>query len=178
MVDEALQRLEKRGGKPLAVILEETDQLEDDRARLAAVLLHREEAREGREIAWHRVGLRNKALSPEAAEWLRQFQPEVVVGFPGGMYYRLCAAGFRIPEDCGFCGIPMPEVMAQDATGATTASGMWTSGREFQTEALELSEQLLRLGLRGRPAHPLVRVVTAYWQEGPSLGSWGVAPQS
>ncbi len=178
MMDEALQQLEKRGVKRLAVILEKTEQLEDKRARLAAVLLHREEARAGREIAWYRVGQRNEALSPEAAEWPRQVQPEVVVGFPGGMFYRVWAAGFRFPEDFGFCGVPTPEVMAQDATGATTASGPWTFGREFPIEALEWSEQLLRLGLRGHPAHPLLRVVTAYWQEGQNLGSWGVAPPS
>lgn len=165
---EALERVKAAGYRRIAVLLKATDQRADDRARLGAVLLFREELPEGVTVA-HRMlswgPAESEQLSLTDCAWLSAWAPDVVVSFPGGLYYGLLESGFVIPRDFAFCGVPVPlEMGRQDQI-----AGMETRGREFCAAALELMDQQLRLGLRGLPTHPLVRVITLNWSDGASL---------
>lgn len=162
MMDELLHQVLSAGYRRVAVLLGETDQLQDNRARLGATLVAREDAKpEGVELEIRRFPLPAAACSRELVGWLKKYRPEAVVAFPGGYYFRLQEAGFAMPGHFAFFGVPVSQRMVD--TGYPLA-GMRIQDREYQREALGLMEQLLKLRLRGRPAQPLVRLVQAEWR--------------
>lgn len=163
MMDETLRKVITKGHRKIAVLLGENDQTEDWRARLGAVLLAREEIVDGVQLTWHRCRLPLKELPAAATRWLRSEQPEALITFPGGTYWALREAGFQMPEDFTFYGVPLNSSFPDHLY--PPPAGMWVKDSDYQTAAVELMDQLLRLRLHGIPEHLLVRVIEGEWRE-------------
>ncbi len=96
--------------------------------------------------------------------WCKKTQPEVVVGFSEGNYWKLRDAGLAIPQDIGFACLHLdtPE-------GSKGLSGVYQNRQEIARQTILQLDQLIRNRERGLPALPLHILVPSQWVEGQSL---------
>lgn len=166
MMQETLERTLAAGYRRIAVVMDRTDQQGDDNARLGAVLLCRERLPPGAKLEWRHEDLNDKNRFDGILNWLRAHRPDAIVGFPGGVYWQLRMSGFAFPRDGGFAGVVVPEGITP---GEDLVAGVRTDHAEYNATAIQMMDQLLRLGLRGLPEHPLVRVLPLQWRDGATL---------
>ena len=99
-------------------------------------------------------------------KWVLKHKPEVVLGFSMRHYFALERAGFRIPQDIGFVsphgGIGPEEIPRQ-------ISCLCQRPTLIAEAAVNLVDQMIRHGERGRTENPLTISVQPVWVAGDTL---------
>lgn len=164
---EALKRVAAGGYKRIGVLLlRGTASEEDDHARLGAVKSyadwHPETVKAVGQFEWPS---RQGELPAAARDWLWDFRPDAVIGFTAGWWrYRLEAAGFRIPEDFAFFGLPVAPEETAGSGRALPGVVRDLVGQSFPA-ALQMLHGELAAGRRGIPEQAYEYLLPVLWQE-------------
>ncbi len=140
-----------------------THPLEDDFCRHAAILAcQQKEGLTGRRA----IPPFTRLLSDLTAflAWVKKYSPDVVIGFNLSHYQTLVEAGYRIPDDIGYASLHV--------NSSEMPHQLWSLDQQYNTIgecAVNLLDQLIRSGERGRPAVPLDILVEPSLVEGASL---------
>lgn len=98
-------------------------------------------------------------------DWIREWNPDVVIGFHVGLFYRLRRLGLSIPEEIGFALLRgSPDAFRQHHLG-----GLDVRKEEISRVGVEWVDRLIRTGEKGRPSCPLSIHVPAAFTDGPTL---------
>ena len=98
--------------------------------------------------------------------WVKNHQPDVVIGFHEGLYFLLQDAGFKIPRDIGFASLHklIPDNYPRIA-------GVCENEDLVAISAVNLLDQMIRHGERGIPPSPINIMVEGTWNPGKTLRS-------
>jgi LacI family transcriptional regulator len=107
------------------------------------------------------VGRMGVPTAPLAA-WVREYRPEVILGFSGFVLPALTSLGLRVPEDIAFA-----DVLLQDDSGRL--AGMRQNCRRVGEIAMETLAHHLAHNLTGLPEVPVAAMVEGTWCDGTSL---------
>jgi LacI family transcriptional regulator len=92
--------------------------------------------------------------------WLQQHEPEVVVGFHGGILHLMEEMGYRVPEEKGFVSLHA------DSRGPTPrCAGIDGDNDILEVRTLELLDMQIRNNIRGPQDRPTQVVIPARWVE-------------
>jgi LacI family transcriptional regulator len=97
--------------------------------------------------------------------WLRQYRPEVVIGFNDSVYWWLLDAGCRVPDEVAFISL----MLEQNAEAERSLTGMRSDLALIGRIALEQLDILLRTNQVGLPARPLIVQAPGTWCPGGTL---------
>jgi len=151
----AWRYLEEAGCRRIAALLHRHDPIaEDDIGRESAVLFELDQRPRRRRIPLKRV---NHARQPELAEWVRRWEADGVIAFPGAIGSVLRKAGIRIPH----------EVRIVSLHGSTPEAFPYVdcdAGFLYE-EALKTLIARVRSGQRGIPEHPREILLEGIWRE-------------
>lgn len=101
----------------------------------------------------------------EFQAWLRQYRPEVVIGFNNAVYWWLQEANYRVPEDIGYISLMLEHACKPNEP----ISGMDPDLDSIGRIALEQLDILLRTHQVGIPEPPVLVQVPGTWREGATL---------
>ena len=163
----ALERIAAAGYQRIGVMmLSHSASEEDDFARLGAVRAFQFLRPTGVEVVdLFREETSITKLSLDAKIWLEKTKPDVVLGFPVTWRIWMEAAGYRIPSQFAFAGVPV--VFAEESMSGVATSGALDDfiGLTFPA-ALNMLGEEIALGRRGLPSQPHEHVLPVIWQEG------------
>ena len=94
-------------------------------------------------------------------DWMREWKPEVVLGFNGFFYWILRDAGWPAPKKVTFYDLWITEPPILN-------SGLFLSHAELGRRTVELLDALIRGGERGIPDHPATLSINLAWRDGPA----------
>lgn len=97
--------------------------------------------------------------------WVREYRPEVVIGFSRRDYYVLRDAGFAMTRELGFVALSLDGAKKPEEQ----ISGMFQQGEEIARECILLLDQLVRHKRQGMSERPLEILVPSRWFEGDTL---------
>ena len=147
-----------------AAICRHEPELDDDFARHAAVLACLAEFHTRAEFL---PPLRTPFQDDAAfKKWVLKHKPEVVLGFSMRHYFALEQAGFRIPQDIGFVS---PHGEYGRGENARQISCLCQRPELIAEAAVNLMDQMIRHGERGRTENPLTIAVQPVWVAGDTL---------
>ncbi|GAB4253953.1 MAG: hypothetical protein OHK005_21000 [Candidatus Methylacidiphilales bacterium] len=161
-----MREVAARGYRRLALILGTSTVPEDDEARLGAALGWKAlRYPQGLDLEWRtlpRDPNQWKGVWKGMERWLREFRPEVVVGFPDELYWQLVRVGWKIPQDVGYASIARSDSMENVA-------GCSINQREVVIKAVEWLDHLIKVGHGGMVQTPQEMVIEPTWCDGPTL---------
>ena len=99
-------------------------------------------------------------------DWLRQHQPEVVIGFNDTVHWWLLEAGRQVPEDTAFISL---DTEVKPRAGGLALAGMHPDYAFIGRTALGQLDILLRTHQQGIPERPLTVHVPPVWIRGNTL---------
>lgn len=173
-VHQVWERMTRLGYRRIgAALLRHSPMIEDDFSRFAAALACRSLSAlaEGQPIP----PLRTPLDTPSGiVEWAKEHRPDAVIAFHIGLYFELLAAGYKIPQDIGFA------CLHQDAVAPGTLrdgvlAGITQDYPLIGRSAVNLLDQMIRHGERGRPEKPITIMVHSEWVDGESLPPKGAS---
>ncbi len=134
--------------------------------RRAAVALLREELAGRAEVLPSYEGPIGRQGRRDMASWVRQQNPDCVVGLNDSVFWGLWEAGMKAPHDLGYCSIlgsrDKPDVLPQ-------CTGFLPHFDEMAALAVNWLDQLLRHHETGYPERPQTLRVEPEWKEGDTL---------
>jgi len=108
----------------------------------------------------------NLGESTELAAWARRVDPDIIIGSPSHVYWRLREGGFEMPGHCAFVALQKPD---QDGRIA----GMRNNFDRQCLVAMDWIELKLRRRHLGSSALPQAVSIQAEWQSVASLPEAG-----
>lgn len=96
--------------------------------------------------------------------WVKQHQPDAVLGFHEGLYFDLKDAGYKIPRDLGFASLHKNPKNIDPKI-----SGIYDNPYFVAISAVNLLDQMIRHGERGLPSVPVNIMVEGTWTPGKTL---------
>jgi LacI family transcriptional regulator len=95
-------------------------------------------------------------------EWFLANRPDVIVGSDVRIITWLRGAGFDVPGDCGFANLSV-------GTAITNMAGANQNSRMIGASAVDMIVGQLHRNERGIPAHPKLTLISASWEDGPTV---------
>lgn len=137
----------------------------DDEARLAAVeFCQARFLKNADRVPTYTEGFSTPDVDAFGA-WAGRWKPEAVIGFHAGFGYRLRQLGYRIPEEIGYAVLEGgPNTLERHGFACLD-----TNRTDQGSTAIELLDNEIRHGRRGRPERPRRICVFGPFLEGPSL---------
>lgn len=118
--------------------------------------------------------LRFSRGEPEAvAQWVRQYEPDAVIGLEPSVHAYLAASGEATRPAPAFVCL----MIEREPSEGVTVSGFRHEPDLLGRTALEFLEILLRTNKVGLPARQFVTLVDMAWQEGETLPARSVTPE-
>ncbi len=103
-------------------------------------------------------------------DWVKQYRPEVVIGFNSWILWNLLEAGIRVPEDVGFVALTTNlGDEPGEKSSATQIAGMKETGGEHMKAAIELLDQQIRQHHYGLDPKARSLLIHSEWIEGDTL---------
>lgn len=168
-----LQKVKARGAKRVAVFLVDSGSATDDDARLAASLLaqHQWQAHGVRlEFLQRAPGQDAAPLASHEMAWLRRTGADTIVAITWATIKPLLQTGWSFPRDARFAAVYGPILSVYETMPELPRiSGCDTLPTEIYRRGLRHLTQLIAMGERGFPNHPLEDVVEPVWIEGETL---------
>jgi DNA-binding LacI/PurR family transcriptional regulator len=167
-VHQAWERLWRLGYRRIgAAILRHEPMVEDDFSRYAAALACQalSVGAEGPPIPPLRTPL---GAPSDIAAWAKEHKPDGVIGFHIGQFFDLRDAGLPMGTDIGFACL---HTAPPDANGVHDGeiAGIVQDFTLLGRSAVNLLDQMIRHGERGRPEKPITIMVHSGWLDGASL---------
>lgn len=166
----ALEHIVAAGYRRIGVLmLDRSASVEDDFARVGAVNAFqylRAATIESIELL-RTEGPLNK-LPPSVVAWLEELKPEVILGFPLVWRVWMELAGYRIPSDFAFVGLPVVAA-SESQTGIATSGPLDDFMGQTFPASLEMLHEEIANGRRGLPSRPYEHVLPVIWQEGVTM---------
>jgi len=166
----ALDRIAAAGYRRVGILLvTETASCEDDWGRRGAIEAFRRLRRQAFEqlevLSVPQVGT---GFPAQLRGWLKELRPDLLLAFPFAWRFRLEEAGYRIPEDFAYVGIPVvsDSLGEHDRPTSGPLDDFW--GQEFPA-ALHMLGEEIAAGHRGIPERPYEHVLPVVWQAGVTM---------
>ena len=165
-----VRRLQQRGYRHFGVLhREHNPRIEDDEARLAALLLLKqrlvevEGSMQIHYMTFHpEAETSGKQLLGTVRDWVKKKGVEVIIGFNPSDQLILEEAGLEIPRDVNYAAFTVPAEAKQQCAGIQAPQDV--IGPRM---AMRLEEKL-KLGERGLVPHPIELVITPDYIDAPS----------
>ncbi len=168
----ALNKVVEGGYRRVAVVLMRTLAVEDDQARLGALLAFRERMLPaGVRFEWREMPAdRSRKLDAGTLAWLRKEKPDVILLYHWTLVYPLMEAGYVFPGDVALAAV----LAADDIVPRTpNISGCRVQAYEHHRRTLRLLMELIARGEQGFAEHPLQHVIEPEWAVGETLEKTG-----
>lgn len=163
-----LHEMQARGYRRIAALLIDSGAMDDEYARIGALLAFREEfTAVAGSLAFRRLpGAKvPEALDEDTRDWLESWQPDAVVGFPHDWIVPLRGAGYRIPESLAYA-TPYSSLHFQNAV---PTSGCDPQQEVAASRAVRLLHTLIQRGERGMTNSFLQDVIIPKWLDAGTL---------
>ena len=166
----ALDRIAAAGYRRVGILLvTETASNDDDWGRRGAIEAYRRLRRHAFEhlevLAVPEVAT---GLPAQLEGWLKDLRPDLLLAFPFAWRFRLEEAGYRMPEDFAYVGLPVLSDSEGDRGRPTSGPLDDFLGQEFPAALHMLSEEIAA-GHRGIPDRPYEHVLPVVWQTGVTM---------
>ncbi len=170
---KCLECVFSRGYKRVAVILTPSASIEDDDARVGAILSYRELRLQPEQSLVYRIFPFeiNKSIpkfreyGDEIFNWAKSSGADALVGFPWIWINALEAAGYACPRDISFAAMLGPSPRAQ----RPDISGIDSSVRAQVSASVHELHRLISIGEKGVTKRPTHQVILPEWVVGTTL---------
>ena len=105
-------------------------------------------------------------LDRDDLNWLENYSPDVVVGFPASIYTLLGNVGYEMPRDFAFVAINR----TNSSLELENVNGSCIADIESNlADGVSMLNTMIRAGQRGQLKRPMELVVEPQWHEGTTL---------
>jgi len=153
------------GYRKMGFLLRSSSVLQDDESRLGSILAYKHlHPAEHLKMEWRVLQGGLTDVPEKVCRWLRTYQPEVVIGFPGALYHEMLDLGFRIPADFAYISV----IESRDYYRIHGVAGCDARKEVFPEKAVQMLHRMIQVGDRGVLNEPTEVVVEPRWINGAS----------